>query len=113
VTAARIALLAALGVVGTIVAGWWTLVVVGVLRGLPVPLLPRRGAVTEAACAGGLAWAALLAWSGMRGPVGRLARVVGPIFHLPAWALLTLTVAFAVVAAGAAAAVTGQVARRR
>jgi hypothetical protein len=111
VTWIRIAILAALSVVGTVVAGWWTLVIVGVLRGLPV--LPRRGAVAEAAAAGGLGWVVLLGWLAVRGPVSRLAREVGPIFGLPAWALFAVTPAFAIVVAGATALVTRQATQRR
>ena len=37
---------------------------------------------------------------------------MGPICHLPAWALGVLPLAFAIVAAGAAATVTRQVLRR-
>jgi hypothetical protein len=99
--ALRIAVLTALGAGGTIVLGWWTLVIVGALRGLPA--LPRRGAVVEAAAAGGLAWAVLLGWSALRGPVWRLAQEVGPIFGLPPWTLLATTLVFAIVAAGSAA----------
>jgi hypothetical protein len=112
VTGVRIAVLAALNVVGTVIVGWWMLLAVGVLRGLPLPLLPRRGAIVEAAVAGGLGWLVLLGWSALGGPVWRLARVVGPIFHLPAWALGVLPLAFAIVVAGAAAAVTSQLAHR-
>jgi hypothetical protein len=101
--ALRIAVLTVLGAGATIVLGWWTLVVVGGLRGMPV--LPRRGTAVEAAVAGGLAWALVLGWSALRGPVWRLAREVSPIFGLPPWGLLTVTLAFAIVAAGSAAMV--------
>ena len=109
-TGVRIAALAALNVVGTVIVGWWMLLIVGVLRGLPP--LPRRGAIVEAAAAGGLGWVVLLGWSALDGPVWRVAREVGPIFHLPAWALGVLPVAFAILAAGAAATVTRQLIRR-
>jgi hypothetical protein len=99
--ALRIAVLTALGAGGTVLLGWWTLVVVGALRGLPV--LPRRGAAVEAAVAGGLAWAVLLGWSALRGPVWQLAQEVAPIFGLPPWMLPTTTLVFAIVAAGSAA----------
>jgi len=110
VTGVRIAVLAALCAVGTVVLGWWALLVVGMLRGMP--LLPGRGTAPEAAAAGALGWLVLLAWSAMSGPVGRLAGDVGPIFHLPAWAVFAVTLGFAAVAAGAAAALARQVARR-
>ncbi len=110
-TGVRVAVLTALAVAGTIVLGWWTLLIVGVVRGLPV--LPRRGAVVEAALAGGLGWLILLAWTAAHGPVGRLAREVGPMFDLPAWALVATVLLFAVVAAGAAATVTRQATRWR
>lgn len=109
-TGLRIAALALLGLLGTVFAGWWALLVVGVLRGLP--LLPRRGAAMEAAVAGGLAWAVLLGWSALSGPVWRLAHEVGPIFHLPAWTLPLLTLLFGAAVAGAAALVTRQATHR-
>jgi hypothetical protein len=102
----RIVLLAVLCAAGTVVLGWWWLLIVGLLRGLAP--LPRRGGALEAAAAGVLGWATLLAWSAVQGPVWRLAGEVAPIFGAPGWALLVVTLVFAGLGAGAAAGLAGQ-----
>ena len=107
----RIAVLTVLAVGGTSDLGGGTRLSVGVLRGLP--LLPRRGTIVEAAAGGVLGWVVLLAWSALNGPVWRVARDVGPIFRVPAWAMPVTMLVFAALAAGAAATVTGLVTRRR
>jgi hypothetical protein len=87
----------------TAVVGWWT---IPVLAAVWVRVLPRDAA-TAMLCALGAAsgWALLLAWDAAHGPVGTVARRVGGVFLLPGWGFVGLTLLFAALLAGTAAAV--------
>jgi hypothetical protein len=99
---ARAALLGAAIALGTVVAGWWAVPVLGAVWGA-ADRRGRRPALT-AALGGALGWAGLLAWDAARGPVRSFAGTVGGVVHLPGWALLLATVLFAAALAAAAAA---------
>lgn len=83
--------LAAAFALATLIAGWWTLIVVALAAG---GLLHAHRRIAEAcALAALLGWAALLAWTASRGPLlpfaGRLALAMGvPAFVPPALTLL-------------------------
>ncbi len=104
----RIGVLAVLAAAGTVVLGWWSVAVVGLLYGLA--LGSRRGAGLEAGAGAALGWAALLGWSAATGPMWVLASRVGGMFGLPGWAFVAVTVLFAALLA-ASAAVLGAAAR--
>jgi hypothetical protein len=88
----------------TAIVGWWGVPVVGLVWGWwasrwlprPVPV-----ALVGAASATG-AWAALLWWTAFRGPLGRLAVLLGEIIGVPASLLIALTLLFAALLAGSA-----------
>lgn len=91
----RISLVAVLAAVGTVVLGWWSLLLVGLLGG--------RGRGLETAGAAALGWGALLAWSATGAPVWRLAGQVGAVLGLPAAGLVGVTLVFAALLAGSTA----------
>lgn len=101
----RGATVAVAAAVGTITFGWWTLPVIGAVRGV----LPGRDRLrwVEAAAGAGLGWAALLAWAASRGPAADLSARVAAVFGLPAAALWMVTILFAALLAGSAAILTG------
>lgn len=83
----------------TILAGWWTVPVLGALWGLRrSPAVAGLGAL--------VAWGGLLVWQATRGPVGLLAGQVADILSLPAPALPLVTVLFAGLLGWSAAAVS-------
>ncbi len=90
----------------TAVAGWWA---IPVLAAVWMRVLPRDAA-TATICALGAAsgWALLLVWDAAHGPVGTVARRVGGVFLLPGWGFVGLTLLFAALLAGAAAAAAGR-----
>lgn len=107
-TSVRIVGLAVLTAVGTVILGWWSVAVVGAVRGLA----PRSGRCgLEAGAGAALGWGALLAWSAARGPVWLLAVRVGAVFGAPGWAFLGLTAIFAALLSASAAEVASGVRR--
>ena len=85
--------------------GWWTIPIIGAVRGgLPGSSGWRS---LEAGAGAGLAWAALLTWTAFQGPAGELSAKVGAVLGLPAPGLLGITVLFAVLLAGSAAMLVG------
>ena len=86
----------------SLIGGWWLLPILaaGWVRVAPRP------SETPTACALGaaLGWAGMLAWRATQGPVGVAARRVGGVFHLPGWAFVLITLAFAAALAGLGAA---------
>jgi hypothetical protein len=89
----------------TIIAGWWAAPALGAVWGLAVPA--RRSPAKIAAAAAALSWMLLLGWTATRGPIHRLADTVGAVFDLPGVVLYSITVVFAALTAGLAAATTG------
>lgn len=102
----RIAFIAVATVAATMLVGWWSAAVVGVVSGLVTR--PGRAAVLEAGCGAALGWAAILAGSAANGPVWAVAQRVGPVFGLPAVAFLAVTLAFPALLAGSAALLAGE-----
>jgi hypothetical protein len=107
-------LLALFGVnlMGTVVLGWWTVPLFGVIWGWfsPMRLTAVRAANGAALCAA-LAWGLLLGWAALHGPLGELARRLGVVMHLPAPALLVITLLFPAALAWSAAVVGGLLSR--
>ena len=101
----RIGVLAAAMVVVTILLGWWSVALVGVAGGLVSR--PGRAAGVEAGAGAALAWATMLAGSAVTGPVWGVAERVGPVFGLPAPALVLVAVMFPALLAGSAALLAG------
>jgi hypothetical protein len=92
--------------VATSLAGWW---LIPALAALWVRVFPRT-ALPAMTCGVGAAsgWALLLLADAARGPAGAVARRVGGVFLLPAWAFVGLTLLF-----GALLAVTAAIAAGR
>lgn len=107
----RIILLALAFALATAVLGWWAVPVLGAVWGW-VDWRSGRVALTAAAAAG-VGWAMLLLWTAAQGPVAELAGKVGAVMSLPGWALILLTLVFAVILAGSAAEVARWVSSRR
>lgn len=85
--------------VGTVLGGWWTLVVVAALWSVTIggrPLL--------IGLAGAGAWAVLLLIRGVQGPVLAVSDRVGGVLGAPGWAPIVITVLFAFLLAWSAAA---------
>jgi hypothetical protein len=94
-------LLVALYVAGTVLLGWWAVLVVGAIGGL---LLHRRNSpfLTGGALAL-VAWAGLLMYANVRGaPIPEFARDLGAILRLPGWGLYAMSLLFAGLLGGAA-----------
>ena len=100
----RIMLLAAAFALGTWILGWWAVPVLGATWGVLRRGMPRFGSAFAAAA---IAWALLLAFDALRGPMDRLSTVMGGIFSMPGAVLLMITVLYAGLLAGCAAQVTG------
>ena len=67
----------------------------------------RFRAACLSATAAALAWACLLGWEALHGPVLPLARLLGGVMHLSAPLLLLVNLAFPALLAGATAACLG------
>lgn len=101
--------------IGTMFVGWWSVLLLAAAWGA---LSARIGRATiEAALAGVVAWAILLAVTALEGPVWYLAGNLGGVFQLPGPMVLLLTVLLPALLAGAAAALfaalRGMIRRRR
>lgn len=103
--AVRCAIVAVTAALGTVLMGWWTIPIIGAVRG-GLPGSSGWGSL-EAGAGAGLAWAALLTWTALQGPAGELSMKVGAVLGLPGPGLFGVTVLFAVLLAGAAAAFAG------
>ena len=97
-------LLAAIAL-GTAVLGWWAVPVVAAVWGLATPV--KKGTWWRAAVAASGAWALLLLFTAIQGPVGELASKVGAVFALPGFAFVLLTLLFPAVMAASAAELAG------
>ncbi len=110
--ALRVALLAVAVALATATFGWWMVPLLGAVWG-GVAGRGTRPALTMGAAAG-LGWLFLLLWTATQGPVWLLADKVGGALALPGWLFVVLTVGFAVLLGGSAAAlVHGALGRNR
>ena len=107
----RIVLLAAALALGTVVAGWWALPVLGAVWGLING--GRRWVGSQTIAAGALAWGALLWWTATVGPFALLVSKTSAIMGLPPAVLFALTVLFGGLAAGSAAGFVASTVRSR
>jgi len=101
--------LVGLYVLGTVFGGWWAVLAIGAAWGIVVR--PDRSPGFGAAWAAAFAWALLLGWTAMQGPIGQLARRVAGTMGIPTVALFLLSLAFAAVVGGGAAWITSWVRR--
>ena len=90
--------------------GWWGVVVAALIAG--VVLHRRDGAAWLVALAAALAWAALVAVDAIGGRFSALAASIGGVLHVPAGALLVVTLLFAALLAWSAAVVGSELGRR-
>lgn len=103
----RTAIVAVGVLVTTLLLGWWAAAAVGAVWGAVA--LPKTRPALTAALGGLVAWAALLAWSAVRGPVPELAGMVGSIMGIGGWGLVGMTLLYPAMLAGASAVLTGAV----
>jgi hypothetical protein len=112
---ARISIVATACVIATVWVGWVSVPVVGLAYGV----MDRSGRAhgTVGAIAGALGWLAILCARAARGAdVQLVARQVGKVMQLPAFALVIITLAFAVSLCGTSAVLgawVGRAATRR
>ncbi len=100
----RIVVLAVAIGLATAALGWWVVPMIGAAWGF-VATAETRPVVTAAAAAA-LAWGALLGWTALRGPAGKLAATAAPILGLPDdWMLFAVTLLYPALLAAAAATV--------
>lgn len=90
--AKRFVLATCIFVLATWAAPW---PVIPVAAALILLAAPRTFTPLMLACAAGTAWGAILGWTALSFPLGRLANEVGGIVHLPGAALVALSVAVA------------------
>ena len=102
-SAIRITLLSLAFIAVTAVFGWWGVPLLGLTWGI-VGRSTARPALT-AGTAAGLAWALILAWSAVVGPVGALAGKLGGIASAPGAVFVGLTLLLPVALASLAARV--------
>jgi len=99
----RVLLLATAFALATAAFGWWTVPLIAVVWGALARTL--RGASLIAAIAAAAAWGALLLWGAVHGPVRMLAIELAGVMHVPAVALVAVTLAFPAVLAWSGTAV--------
>lgn len=109
--AARTALLAIAFALATWSAGWWSVCVVA--AAWPWIARDARHPVLEATAGALLAWAGILAWTAVTGPLGELLRRVGGIFGAPGWALVAGTLVYGILLAWSSATISAAAARLR
>ena len=108
-----LAIVAAVLVAATWIAGWWGVPLVAAVVG--ILLCTRRGIAGLVALAAVIAWSVLILVDGASGRFGALAGAVAGTLTLPAVALLAVTLLFAALLAWSAAAIgveIGRVSRR-
>jgi len=99
---ARVAIVALICALATVVFGWMSLPVVGFIYSIIDRRARARGAI--AALGAALGWLGILGAEAARGADVRMVAVeVGSVMQLPAFALVLVTLAFAAVLCGAAA----------
>lgn len=96
----RVLLAGLLAGAATAAAGWWAVPLVAAVWARAA----RRDRHPVRSCAIGaaLAWALLIGAAGVQGPVAAVARRVGGVFGLPAWAVVLFTLLFPALLAAAA-----------
>jgi hypothetical protein len=106
----RLVLLAAAFAIATFVLGWWAVPIVAAIYAA-ISSAQRSSALTSGLAAM-VGWAALLAITAARGPVGTLAKELGGILQIRPMGVYALTIAFpgllAISAAIVARAITGR-----
>jgi len=100
-------LLALAVALGTFMFGWWTVPLIGAVWGLVAR--ERERPQLTAASAAALGWALLMLWTSTRGPVGEVARRAAGVMGTGRPWFFLMTVAFPMIVAWAAAAITGAV----
>lgn len=99
---ARVAIVALICALATVVFGWMSLPVIGFIYSIIDRRARARG--TIAALGAALGWLGILGAEAARGADVRMVAVeVGSVMQLPAFALVLVTLAFAAVLCGAAA----------
>lgn len=93
---------------GTFFVGWWSIPIIALAWGWLVG--PKRRPAVRAAVGAALAWMGFLAYDTVRGPIGRLARTLGELMHLPAVVVVGVTLLFAIILAWSAAIVGAETA---
>ncbi|MBI4501489.1 MAG: hypothetical protein HY700_10040 [Gemmatimonadetes bacterium] len=88
----------------THVFGWWAVPLLGAIWGLVGKDTVRPAIMAGVAAAS--AWALLLGWSGLVGPVGTLAAQLGALAAVPGVLFVGLTLVVPFLLAGSAAAAT-------
>ncbi|ESQ13795.1 MAG TPA: hypothetical protein DDY14_00715 [Chromatiaceae bacterium] len=97
--------LATLSIIGTLLIGWLSLLMLGLLAGVLFARQPRL--FLSSALAGGSAWLLLLLCNALFGEAARLATAAGGVLGMPGWAFVLLTVTFAALLTGCAAVSAG------
>lgn len=98
----RMAILAIVVALGTVVVGWWTIPVAGAVFGLVARGTRRPG--LAAAGAGAMAWGGYLAIAAVGGAaVGTFGVKLASAMQLPAWVPIVVTLVFPATLAGLAA----------
>jgi hypothetical protein len=106
----RLVLLATAFAIATFVLGWWAVPIVAAVYAA-VSSAQRSSAVASGLAAM-LGWAALLAITASRGPVGTLATELGGVLQLKPIGVYAVTIAFPGLVAISAAVVARAISRR-
>ncbi len=88
----RLILLATAFAIATFVVGWWAVPIVAAVYAAISSA--QRGSAILSGFAAMLGWAALLAITAARGPVGTLAAELGGVLNLKPIAVIAVTIAF-------------------
>jgi len=107
----QITLLALAVALGTFMFGWWTVPLTGAVWGLVARERERPQLIAASAAAVG--WALLMLWSWTQGPIGEVSRRAAGVMGMSRLSLLSLTIAFPMIVAWAAAAITAAVRGKR
>jgi hypothetical protein len=108
-TYVRVALTAVATAVATILLGWWSVAVIGVVAGLVTPA--GRRAALEAGAGAAVGWGGILGASAVSGPIWAVAQRVGPVFRVPAFGFVAIAIVFPALLAGTAALLTDELRR--
>jgi hypothetical protein len=99
----RITLLGGAFALATAVFGWWMVPLLGAVWGGVA--VPGTRPASTAGGAAALGWVLLIVVTATQGPTWVVAQRVGGVMALPGWLLVVVTVAFAALLGGSAAAV--------